>query len=155
MTQQHDTATNRLRYFAIVNFVLLLNLNSAKKSFAVVLDFCNSRLSKWRRAFKPSIAITTSFNFIPAKQFLEVGEDYKQKKYEIKVKKRHNPRIIISCIKISCLKKTKGENFFLPQGIWYMAEPALLSEAGKSLAFLSFNTGPLLQSRLSFFEKEG
>jgi len=58
-------------------------------------------------------------------------------------------------MKLSCLKKTKGENFFLPQGIWYMAEPALLSEAGKSLAFLSFNTGPLLQSRLSFFEKEG
>jgi len=105
--EQRDTATNRLRYFAIVNFVLLLNLNSAKKSFAVVLDFCNSRLSKWRRAFKPSIAITTSFNFIPAKQFLEVGEDYKQKKYEIKVKKRHNPRIIISCLKISYLKKNK------------------------------------------------
>jgi hypothetical protein len=59
--EQRDTATNRLRYFAIVNFVLLLRLNSAKASFAVVFGFCNSRHSKWQRAFKPSIAIANVF----------------------------------------------------------------------------------------------
>ncbi|OIP53706.1 MAG: hypothetical protein AUK31_01200 [Fibrobacteres bacterium CG2_30_45_31] len=59
--EQCDTATNRLRYFAIVNFVLLLSLNSGKASFAVVLGFCNSRHSKWRRAFKPSIMIANAF----------------------------------------------------------------------------------------------
>ena len=62
--EQCDTATNRLRYFAIVNFVLLLSLNSGKASFAVVLGFCNSRHSKWRRAFKPSIAIANLFGIM-------------------------------------------------------------------------------------------
>ena len=62
--EQRDTATNRLWYFAIVNFVLLLSLNSGKASFATVLGFCNSRLSKWRRAFKPSIAIANLFGIM-------------------------------------------------------------------------------------------
>jgi hypothetical protein len=44
-----------------VNFVLLLSRGSAKASFAIVLGFCNSRLSKWRRAFKPSIMIANVF----------------------------------------------------------------------------------------------
>ncbi len=62
--EQRDTATNRLRHFAIVNFVLLLSLNNAKASFAIVLGFCNSRVSKWRRAFKPSIAIANLFGIM-------------------------------------------------------------------------------------------
>jgi len=62
--EQRDTATNRLRHFAIVNFVLLLSLNNVKASFAVVLGFCNSRHSKWRRAFKPSIAIANLFGIM-------------------------------------------------------------------------------------------
>ncbi|MFA6836141.1 MAG: hypothetical protein WCR04_07025, partial [Fibrobacteraceae bacterium] len=35
---------------------LLLCLNKVKASSAAVFGFCNSRLSKWRRALKPSIS---------------------------------------------------------------------------------------------------
>ena len=98
--EQRDTATNRLRYFAIVNFVLLLSLNSGKASFAVVLGFFNSRCSKWLitlllatfvlthllmqlgngHASMPAALVlvnnhscsgSTSFDFIRANQFLE------------------------------------------------------------------------------------
>ena len=40
---------------------LLPSLSNGKASFAAVFGFCNSRLSKWRRALKPSIAIVNSF----------------------------------------------------------------------------------------------